>query len=617
MDDSEFKEIDTSYSVDAADRNLDPDDLGETIFPLESFFGVFTQLAQAFLDGDLKVIQESFAWLQSVLVTVSRIPFEEFEGLNVQQFFFDFLNTFECHYFFPDALRILNIFISNPEFQSEIFKTEEFFEILLTEVRPHLKYKSAAIELIAKLIDGDPDAKEQFLNNDNENFTYLITLYKDEYENDVFQKEAIIYLLRVLVNTPPLLVDELMAPVLEFAKTVFEKAEEITEEKAMLFRDIIKIDIDYAKTIMEGHNIHTLWSNVASKDTSKDIKIIIIEVLYYLAEKDYPELDRNVFWPSIINALVLLSDEDIRLKILDIIKLIINKYPLTIISSTDYKVINVIFNLARYYQYKLKVSALELLAILIFNEDDIKGIIPALVHAGYLNLIKPFISTQIGPLLLKTIYYIADYAEKSGDNLDQFFYDSGILLDLVDNELENEDDPDSDVAMSDLILLILSYESIQTIFSNIYGCSKQNIKEILSNDSSSLSRIAAPSQQLQGEEEDAVNDGTTVEPAQAVEDHLQQFTEEQFQEMVDFYIIQGLYYDPPKTAKEHETNEEEDQNSKPNGPPKSEPEILYSGDLNDHFVEFRQQFGLPFNSETLKHFLRSIGEYQEEEEDHE
>ena len=87
MDDSEFKEIDTSYSVDAADRNLDPDDLGETIFPLESFFGVFTQLAQAFLDGDLKVIQESFAWLQSVLVTVSRIPFEEFEGLNVQQFF--------------------------------------------------------------------------------------------------------------------------------------------------------------------------------------------------------------------------------------------------------------------------------------------------------------------------------------------------------------------------------------------------------------------------------------------------------------------------------------------------------------------------------------------------
>ena len=618
----EFKEIDDSYIVEARDRNLDADDIGETIFPLESFFAVFSQLAQSYLDGDIKVIQQSFAWLQSILSTVRMIPFDQFEELNLQQFFFDFFNTFEVHDFFPDALRVLNIFVSHPEFDPQMLISDDFFEILLAEVRPHLQRKSTAIELIAKLISGSAEAKENFLNNDKDNLDYLIGLYTDKTENDILQKQAIIFLFRTIINTPPLLENELLMPLFIFVRDTLTDPKEITEEFMMLFRDIIDIDFDYALIIMDGHDEHCFWSYLSSKDTARETKIIITEILYRLTERDYPPLVEKTFWPSITNTLIALSDEKLRIRILNIIKLIIMKNPISIIRGTDYKILDIFMNFAKFYQYDLKLAAAQLLAQIILHEDDVPCVLLSLVSGGYFSVIQPFLTTTAGPTLLKTLVYIVEYGERKNIDFSPFFIYSGILLDLVDNEIENEDNPDVDFDIQSITMTILSYPSVQNILSYQYKCDPNTIRHAV--DSFQLMPFAVPPKQQtsyfknENDAEDGNRDtqeGYADEGAHDVqEEHSdespEKITDEEIQRMVDYHLTH---------INEKEEEDREDIDGEAEDRPEStlwnEQQILYNGDITQMFQTLRYHHGLPYNLKSLLDTLYPNGEEDEDEGD--
>ena len=427
----EFKE-DNMEIKNGPKRELPMDKSEEIEYKSEDFCKVFSDLASAFIDRDLSAIHTLMSILYTITLHAKNLRVAEFGELNVQQFFFDFFNTFECKDIFPEGLRILNYLISEPDFELQILESEEFLETLLTEVRPHLKYQSTALEVMKNILQDNADARQNFLDNENDNLNFLAGIY-DDFKGNTLIQESIISIYRAIITTDPCLMDEIIMPIIVFVQNRCGQEELFTEEMALLLYDIIKTDDDYESKMYSDLNTHLLFAYLITKP--KNIQLIICDILMIICDKSKTYFASDFFWPSVINPLMIIEDDEIRCKLLELSEILLFAQPVNSYSAFDYAMYDMIMNFAKNGTYKVRFECVRILANMVVN-SQLPLITEVLLIGGYFETISSFIESELRDIIFNSILVITNKINSNPQFAQYVFPSSEFIQDFVEDNSE-------------------------------------------------------------------------------------------------------------------------------------------------------------------------------------
>lgn len=360
-------------------------------YPFEAFLQCYQMLISSFNEKSLRDICSNLISLFGIVKGLDKIPYEVLEQINFHEFFFDLFQIYELHITFPHALRVLNFVVCIDDFEPKMLATEQFFNILIDEVLPHITQQNMPIELICNLIINNPEARDQLIAADIIG-TFCIPTYPEK--NNESYRRAVNKLLTVVLSTEPYPPMEYAVIIADFVIDQVMDIKILSSSIAEVLYAVLAFNAD-----LGNYTVATIQQRDQSfdllriyRDISEEYRIYLLKSIEVICTYDDYHYADQFFWPYVVNLISISTQTPTIVEVIDVAIVVISTHVYSIIGAFKQGLVDLLFQMIDESPYPIKVKALKFLSFVMIREPHLPGVGTVLLKRGYLELARDYLT---------------------------------------------------------------------------------------------------------------------------------------------------------------------------------------------------------------------------------